>query len=62
MSEKQVKTLLRQAKVFRKLGTMIGIKETFKAKLDGAICYGLAEVCEGLAEIAKSEKPGRRRL
>ena len=53
MSERQAETLLRQAKVFRTLGEIIAREETFKAKLDGAIAYGLAEVCEILAEAVK---------
>ena len=56
MSERQVRALFRQAEVFRTLGRIIGDEETFKAKLDGTIAYGLAEVCELLAEAAKKEK------
>jgi len=55
MSEKHVEAFLRQAKTFRKLGKIIAREEIFKAKLDGAIAYGLAEVCEVLAEVAKNE-------
>ena len=40
---------------FRTLGKIIGREETFKAKLNSAICYGLAEVCELLAEVTKEE-------
>jgi len=40
---------------FRTLGKIIGKEETFKAKLNSAICYGLAEVCEMLAQIAQEE-------
>ena len=40
---------------FRTLGRIIGREETFRAKLSSAICYGLAEVCEMLAQIAEEE-------
>lgn len=55
MAERNAKEFLRQAETFRKLGDIIAEEGTLDAKLDGAIAYGLAEVCEGLAEIVRKE-------
>jgi len=49
--KEQVKALLREAAEFRALGRFVGLEETFEAKLNSAICFGLAEVCEKLAQV-----------
>jgi len=48
-SEERIERFKELEKQFITLGRIIGKEETFKAKLNSAICYGLAEVCEMLA-------------
>lgn len=53
--ERNTKVFLREAQTFKKLGELIGKRNTFDDKLLCAICYGLAEVCEGFAEKIRRE-------
>ena len=56
--EEQVKGFQNQARQFRVFGRILCVHgETFQKKLNGAIAYGLAEVCEMLAEAARAESP-----
>ena len=53
--EEQAERFKELERQFRTLGRIIGREETFKAKLNSAICYGLAEVCETLTQIVEGE-------
>jgi len=54
-SEKQ--EFLRQARQFRAIAKVLCIHgQTFQEKLNGAIAWGLADVCELLAEATEQTK------